>query len=78
MKRCLLPAKDERGRARHAHVLHFMGLRGKECYFGAWWLTFKKLRFQPMISTPEEFGKLMATQADRWPPIIKAAGQFAD
>ena len=36
--------------------------------------TFKKLRFQPMISTPEQFGKLMAVQAERWPPIIKAAG----
>jgi tripartite-type tricarboxylate transporter receptor subunit TctC len=39
--------------------------------------TFKKLRLQPMISTPEEFGKLMATQAKRWPPIIKAAGLTA-
>ncbi|MBX9775645.1 MAG: tripartite tricarboxylate transporter substrate binding protein [Xanthobacteraceae bacterium] len=39
--------------------------------------TFKKLRFAPMISTPEEFGKLMAAQAKRWPPIIKAAGLTA-
>ena len=30
-----------------------------------------------MISTPEEFGKLMAAQAKRWPPIIKAAGLTA-
>ncbi len=36
--------------------------------------TFKKLRFQPMISTPEQFGKLIAVQAERWPPIIKATG----
>ena len=36
--------------------------------------TFKKLRFQPMISTPEQFGKLIAMQAERWPPIIKATG----
>jgi tripartite-type tricarboxylate transporter receptor subunit TctC len=39
--------------------------------------TFKKLRFHPMISTPEEFGRLMAAQAKRWPPIIKAAGLTA-
>ena len=36
--------------------------------------TFKKLRFQPMINSPEEFGKFLAVQAERWPPIIKAAG----
>jgi tripartite-type tricarboxylate transporter receptor subunit TctC len=36
--------------------------------------TFKKLRFQPMISTPEEFRKIITAQAARWPPIIKATG----
>jgi tripartite-type tricarboxylate transporter receptor subunit TctC len=36
--------------------------------------TFKKLRFQPMIQSPSEFAKLLAVQAERWPPIIKAAG----
>jgi tripartite-type tricarboxylate transporter receptor subunit TctC len=39
--------------------------------------TFKKLRFAPMISTPAEFGKIMAAQAKRWPPIIKATGLAA-
>ncbi|MPZ39622.1 MAG: tripartite tricarboxylate transporter substrate binding protein [Rhizobiales bacterium] len=36
--------------------------------------TFKKLRFQPMVNSPEQFGKFLAVQAKRWPPIIKAAG----
>ena len=36
--------------------------------------TFKKLRFQPMIKSPAEFAKFLAVQAERWPPIIKAAG----
>jgi tripartite-type tricarboxylate transporter receptor subunit TctC len=36
--------------------------------------TFKKLRFQPMINTPEEFAKFLKVQAERWPPIIKATG----
>jgi tripartite-type tricarboxylate transporter receptor subunit TctC len=36
--------------------------------------TFKKLRFQPMINSPEQFAKLLAAQAERWPPIIKATG----
>ena len=36
--------------------------------------TFKKLRFQPMIYSVEQFAKLLATQAERWPPIIKATG----
>jgi tripartite-type tricarboxylate transporter receptor subunit TctC len=36
--------------------------------------TFKKLRFQPMISSPQEFAKLLTMQAERWPPIIKATG----
>jgi tripartite-type tricarboxylate transporter receptor subunit TctC len=36
--------------------------------------TFKKLRFQAMIQSPGEFAKLLAVQAERWPPIIKAAG----
>jgi len=36
--------------------------------------TFKKLRFQPMINSPEQFGKFLTVQAERWPPIIKAAG----
>ena len=36
--------------------------------------TFKRLRFQPMIMSPEQFGKFMAVQAELWPPIIKAAG----
>ena len=35
---------------------------------------FKKLRFQPMINSPEQFEKFMAEQAESWPPIIKAAG----
>jgi tripartite-type tricarboxylate transporter receptor subunit TctC len=35
---------------------------------------FKKLRFQPMVNTPEQFEKFMAEQAESWPPIIKAAG----
>ena len=36
--------------------------------------TFNKLRFQPMINSPEQFGKFLAVQAERWPPIIKVAG----
>jgi tripartite-type tricarboxylate transporter receptor subunit TctC len=36
--------------------------------------TFKKLRFQPMINTPQEFAKFLVVQAERWPPIIKATG----
>jgi tripartite-type tricarboxylate transporter receptor subunit TctC len=36
--------------------------------------TFKKLRFQPMIQSVEQFAKFLAVQAERWPPIIKAAG----
>ncbi len=36
--------------------------------------TFKKLRFQPMIQSVEQFAKLLAAQAERWPPIIKATG----
>ena len=36
--------------------------------------TFKKLRFQPMINSPEQFGKFLIVQAERWPPIIKATG----
>jgi tripartite-type tricarboxylate transporter receptor subunit TctC len=36
--------------------------------------TFKKLRFQPMIHSVEEFAKFLTVQAERWPPIIKAAG----
>ena len=36
--------------------------------------TFKKLRFQPMIHSPEEFAKFLKVQAERWPPIIKATG----
>jgi tripartite-type tricarboxylate transporter receptor subunit TctC len=36
--------------------------------------TFKKLRFQPMIQSPAEFAKFLVVQAERWPPIIKAAG----
>jgi tripartite-type tricarboxylate transporter receptor subunit TctC len=36
--------------------------------------TFKKLRFQPMIMSPQEFAKLITVQAERWPPIIKATG----
>ena len=34
----------------------------------------KKLRFQPMINSPAEFAKFLLVQAERWPPIIKAAG----
>jgi tripartite-type tricarboxylate transporter receptor subunit TctC len=33
--------------------------------------TFKKLRFQPMIHSVEEFAKFLTVQAERWPPIIK-------
>jgi tripartite-type tricarboxylate transporter receptor subunit TctC len=36
--------------------------------------TFKKLRFQPMIHSPQQFGQFLVMQAERWPPIIKAAG----
>jgi tripartite-type tricarboxylate transporter receptor subunit TctC len=36
--------------------------------------TFKKLRFRPMIQSVEEFAKFLTVQAERWPPIIKAAG----
>jgi tripartite-type tricarboxylate transporter receptor subunit TctC len=36
--------------------------------------AFRKLRFQPMIHSPAEFAKFLALQAERWPPIIKAAG----
>jgi tripartite-type tricarboxylate transporter receptor subunit TctC len=36
--------------------------------------TFKKLRFQPMIHSVEQFAKFITVQAERWPPIIKAAG----
>lgn len=36
--------------------------------------TFKKLRFQPLIYSVEQFAKLLAVQAERWPPIIKATG----
>jgi tripartite-type tricarboxylate transporter receptor subunit TctC len=36
--------------------------------------TFKKLRFQPMINSPEEFAKFLVVQTERWPPIIKATG----
>jgi tripartite-type tricarboxylate transporter receptor subunit TctC len=36
--------------------------------------TFKKLRFQPMIYSVEQFAKFLAVQAERWPPIIKATG----
>ena len=35
---------------------------------------FKKLRFEPMINSPQEFEKFLAMQAERWPPIIKAGG----
>ena len=35
---------------------------------------FKKLRFDPMINSPGGFAKFLAAQAERWPPIIKAAG----
>ena len=35
---------------------------------------FKKLRFDPMINSPEGFATFLAAQAERWPPIIKAAG----
>ena len=36
--------------------------------------TFKKLRFQPMVMTPQAFRDFLTTQASRWPPILKAAG----
>ena len=35
---------------------------------------FKKLRFDPMINSPAAFATIPAVQAERWPPIIKAAG----
>jgi tripartite-type tricarboxylate transporter receptor subunit TctC len=36
--------------------------------------TFKKLRFKPLINSPQEFATFLAAQAERWPPIIKATG----
>jgi tripartite-type tricarboxylate transporter receptor subunit TctC len=39
--------------------------------------TFKKLRYDPMINSPEQFAKFFAMQSKLWPPIIKAAGLTA-
>ncbi len=36
--------------------------------------TFRKLRFETMVNSPDEFARFLAVQAERWPPIIKAAG----
>jgi tripartite-type tricarboxylate transporter receptor subunit TctC len=36
--------------------------------------AFKKLRFQPLIQSRDEFAKFLVVQAKRWPPIIKATG----
>lgn len=35
--------------------------------------TFDKLLFDPMIDTPEGFATFLAVQAQKWPPVIKAA-----
>jgi tripartite-type tricarboxylate transporter receptor subunit TctC len=30
-------------------------------------------RFEPMINSPAEFAAFLALQAEKWPPVIKAA-----
>ena len=37
-----------------------------------------KVDSQPLVSTPEEFGKLMAADAKRWADLIKAQGITAE
>jgi len=32
-----------------------------------------RLGFNPMIMSPQEFGAFLAAQAQKWPPVIKAA-----
>jgi tripartite-type tricarboxylate transporter receptor subunit TctC len=34
---------------------------------------FDKLTFDPMIDTSEGFAKFLALQAQKWPPVVKAA-----
>ena len=34
---------------------------------------FDKLTYDPMVKSQEEFAKFLAVQAERWPPVIKAA-----
>ena len=36
--------------------------------------NFKKLDFQPKITSPQEFAAFLAREAEKWPPIVKAAG----
>jgi tripartite-type tricarboxylate transporter receptor subunit TctC len=33
-----------------------------------------KLGFEPQITTPEEFGKFIAAEVKKWPPLLQAAG----
>jgi tripartite-type tricarboxylate transporter receptor subunit TctC len=39
---------------------------------------FLKLGMQPMVSTPEEFGRYLRAEIAKWAPVIKAAGAGED
>jgi tripartite-type tricarboxylate transporter receptor subunit TctC len=40
--------------------------------------SFSKLGYQPKITSPQEFAAFLASEMQKWPPIVKAAGLKAD
>jgi tripartite-type tricarboxylate transporter receptor subunit TctC len=37
-----------------------------------------KLGFDPMVTTPEQFGAFIANELRKWPPLLQAAGLKAE
>ena len=38
----------------------------------------QKLGFDPMVTTPEQFGAFIANELRKWPPLLQAAGLKAE
>jgi tripartite-type tricarboxylate transporter receptor subunit TctC len=37
-----------------------------------------KLGFDPMVTTPEQFGAFIGNELRKWPPLLQAAGLKAE